>query len=155
KRWVEWSQVARDIGAQTRKVLGQAGVLGAAGARDAARALHDQTGRTAGNGALMRTSPVSLAYLDDAAAMTDAARSLSVLTHFDPAAGDACVLWCHAIRHAVLTGELDIRVGIEWLPVPKRSWWSGLLNGAETAHPRDFTRNGWVVEALQGAWCAI
>ena len=29
------------------------------------------------------------------------------------------------------------------------------LDEAEQARPRDFTRNGWVVEALQAAWCAI
>jgi ADP-ribosyl-[dinitrogen reductase] hydrolase len=36
-----------------------------------------------------------------------AARAVSDLTHYDPEAGDACVLWCLAIRHAVLTGDLD------------------------------------------------
>lgn len=64
----------------------------AAQALAAARALHERTGRTAGNGSLMRTAPVALAFLGDPGA----------LTHHDPEAGEACVLWCHAIRHAVL-----------------------------------------------------
>src|SRR5690242_21388797 len=39
--------------------------LSAATARAASEALHRETGRTAGNGSLMRTAPVALAYLDD------------------------------------------------------------------------------------------
>ena len=62
-------------------------------------ALHKLTGRTAGNGSLMRTAPVALAYLDDEAALAEAARAVSELTHYDPEAGDACVLWCLAMRH--------------------------------------------------------
>ena len=65
---------------------------------------HEITGRTAGNGSLMRTAPLALAYLDDEAALVEAARAVSELTHFDAEAGDACVLWSLAIRHAILTG---------------------------------------------------
>ena len=61
----------------------------------------------------MRTAPVALAYLDDEAALVEAARAVSELTHYDPEAGDACVLWCLAIRHAILTGELDARIGLQ------------------------------------------
>jgi ADP-ribosylglycohydrolase len=83
------------------------------------------------------------------------AHPLSALTHWDPDAGEACVLWCHAIRHAVLTGALDARAGLARLPEPSRARWAQRLDDAERARPRDFTRNGWVVEALQAAWCAI
>ena len=61
----------------------------------------------------MRTAPVALAYLDDEAALVEAARAVSELTHYDPEAGDACVLWCLAIRHAILTGVLDARIGLQ------------------------------------------
>ena len=60
----------------------------------------------------MRTSPVALAHLGDPDAIADAARAVSALTHHDPVAGEACVLWCLAIDHAVRTGELDVRVGL-------------------------------------------
>jgi ADP-ribosylglycohydrolase len=53
---------------------------------------------------MMRTAPVALAYLDDEDAMVEAARAIGDLTRADPDAGDACVLWCCAIRHAVETG---------------------------------------------------
>jgi ADP-ribosylglycohydrolase len=88
------------------------GIAGSAGvALAASAALHERTGHTAGNGSLMRTAPVALAYLEDPAGLAEAAMALSKLTHFDPVAGEACVLWCLAIRHAILTGELDARAG--------------------------------------------
>ena len=68
----------------------------------------------------MRTAPLALAYLDDEAALVEAARSVSELTHYDPEAGDACVLWCLAIRHAVLTGVLDARIGLQHIDADRR-----------------------------------
>jgi ADP-ribosylglycohydrolase len=118
-------------------------------------ALHKLTGRTAGNGSLMRTAPVALAYLDDEAALVEAARAVSELTHYDPEAGDACVLWCLAIRHAVLTGILDARIGLQHIDVDRRDIWATRLAVAEASQPSDFKNNGWIVEALQGAWSAI
>ncbi|WP_348536337.1 ADP-ribosylglycohydrolase family protein [Mycobacterium sp. OTB74] len=100
RRWHEWSQHAKDVGVQTCSVLTHTGRRGisARTAREESAALHHRSGRTAGNGSLMRTAPVALAYLDDEAALVEAARAVSELTHFDPDAGDACVLWCLAIR---------------------------------------------------------
>jgi ADP-ribosylglycohydrolase len=67
-------------------------------ARTVSAALHERTGRTAGNGSLMRTAPVALAYLDDELALVEAARAVSVLTHYDPdAVMPAC---CGASRSA-------------------------------------------------------
>ena len=157
RRWHEWSQRANDVGVQTRSVLSRAGRRGisAQTARIESAALHELTGRTAGNGSLMRTAPLALAYLDDEAALVEAARAVSELTHWDPEAGDACVLWCLAIRHAILTGELDARIGLQHIDADRREKWATRLDAAETSQPSDFTNNGWVVEALQGAWCAI
>ncbi|MDH6247763.1 ADP-ribosylglycohydrolase family protein [Mycobacterium sp. OTB74] len=157
RRWHEWSQHAKDVGVQTRSVLSQAGRRGisAQTAREESAALHHRSGRTAGNGSLMRTAPVALAYLDDEAALVQAARAVSELTHFDPEAGDACVLWCLAIRHGVLTGLLDVRIGLQHIDIDRRDLWTARLDAAETAQPSDFHNNGWVVEALQGAWSAI
>jgi ADP-ribosylglycohydrolase len=156
-RWHEWSQHAKDVGVQTRSVLSRAGRHGisAQTAREESAALHKLTGRTAGNGSLMRTAPVALAYLDDEAALAEAARAVSELTHYDPEAGDACVLWCLAIRHAILTGLLDARIGLQHIPSERRDMWAARLDAAEKSDPSDFKINGWVVEALQGAWSAI
>jgi len=155
--WIEWSRTAADVGVQTRQVLAEAARNGgtAAAARAASCTLHERTGRSAGNGSLMRTAPVALAHLHDADALADAARALSSLTHWDDDAGDACVLWSLAIRHAVLTGQLDARIGLAALPAERRERWAALLDDAERRQPRDFEHNGWVVEALKGAWSSI
>jgi ADP-ribosylglycohydrolase len=156
-RWAAWAADAPDVGSQTRQVLG--GVGGGTGSADrarlAARELHRRTGQSAGNGSLMRTAPVALAFLGDPGALAEAATALSGLTHFDPEAGEACVLWCLAIRHAVLTGEADAAAGLAGLPAARRDVWAARLAAAEQGRPCDFDRNGWVVHALQGAWSAI
>ncbi|MGV0795774.1 ADP-ribosylglycohydrolase family protein [Mycolicibacterium elephantis] len=158
ERWQWWARSAKDIGVQTNSVLKQSARhgLSARTAREAATALHEATGRTAGNGSLMRTAPVALAFLDDEDALANAARTISELTHFDADAGDACVLWCAAIRHAILTGELDVRIGLRHIDDSRRSMWAERLDVAETSAPTHFTgKNGWVVAALQSAWSAI
>ena len=129
RRWHEWSQHAKDVGVQTRSVLSRAGRHGisAQAAREESAALHQRSGRTAGNGSLMRTAPVALVYLDDEAALVEAARGVSELTHYDPEAGDACVLWCLAIRHAILTGLLDARIGLQHIDSARRDLWATRL----------------------------
>ncbi|MCW2811357.1 MAG: draG 1 [Friedmanniella sp.] len=158
-RWVEWAATATDVGVQTRQVLGSL-VPGSASAatdlRAASERLHRRTGRTAGNGSLMRTAPLALAYLGDPAGLVDAARAISALTHADPEAGEACALWCLAIRHAVLHGTFDgLEKGLQHLPPARREVWAARLRVAEEHPPSAFRHNGWVVEALQGAWSAI
>ncbi|WP_166869327.1 ADP-ribosylglycohydrolase family protein [Salinibacterium sp. ZJ70] len=158
--WADWARTAPDVGIQTRQVLASIGRHGGAtaeAARASARAVHDASGRSGGNGSLMRTAPVALAFLADGqeVALAETARAVSGLTHVDEDAGDACVIWCLAIRHAIRTGELDIQVGIDGLPEERRNRWVALITDAETRQPRDFAKNGWVVEALQGAWSAI
>jgi len=123
--------------------------------RVVAKELHDRTGRSGGNGSLMRTAPVALGYLDDAEALAVAARALSDLTHYEADAGDACVIWSLAIRHAIVTGELDVRVGIPALDPERGDLWLARIAEAEAKRPADFEQNGWVVQALQGAWSAI
>jgi ADP-ribosylglycohydrolase len=159
--FVRWrTEDATDLGIQTCSVID--GVqdhsvrgLGAA-MRDKATQLHQETGRTAGNGSLMRTGPVALAYLDDADALAEAARAVSDLTHHDPLAGDACVLWCEGIRQAVITGDLHgVRDGLALIPAGRRQQWSAWLDEAEHHPPDHFRNNGFVVAALQAAWSAI
>lgn len=132
-RWHGWSQRAKDVGVQTRSIVSRAGREGisAQNARAESAALHEAPGHTAGNGSLMRTSPVALAYLDDEAGLLEAARAVSELTHYDPEAGYACVLWCLAMRHAVLTGELDPRLGLQHIDIERRDLWTSRLDAAE------------------------
>lgn len=145
-----------DIGIQTSQILGRVGPNPTAAAMTAAAEdLHVRTGRTAGNGSLMRTAPVALPYLDDPEAVVEAARSISALTHFDPRAQEACVLWSLAIRRAVIDGELDLRDGLRYLDDEAVAYWTERIDEAETSDPKRFSPNGWVVSALQAAWSAI
>jgi ADP-ribosyl-[dinitrogen reductase] hydrolase len=158
--WAQWAQTAPDVGIQTRRVLSGLEARTAAASRLAARQVHESTGRSAGNGSLMRTVPLVLAYLrgDDGEEerLASAARAVSDLTHHEADAGDACVLWCVAIRHAVLHGELDVLRGLDLLAPAARRTWTERLVAAEHAEPVAFTAtNGWVVSALQAAYAAV
>lgn len=160
--FLEWlADGATDVGILTRTVLSAAERQAQPGTtaqalRDAAAEAHRATGRSAGNGSLMRTGVVALAFLTDAAAMAEVARAVSELTHHDPLAGDACVLWCAAIRRAVLDGTLDgLHAGLELLSADRRGQWESWLADAEAGPPARFAPNGFVVRALQAAWSAI
>lgn len=157
--WYTWRGEAKDIGVQTGAVLSAAArgldLPTAATLRREAAVQHERMGRSGGNGSLMRTAPVALAYLDDPEGLVEAATQISALTHFDPEAGQACVLQCLAIRHAVLTGVLDLRVGVEFLEADAATLWAGRITDAESRTPQTFPKNGWVVEALLGAWSSI
>ena len=154
--WVRWSRDAKDVGVQTRAVFGRMQGEGAT-ARDAAAQVHGVNGRSGGNGSLMRTGPVALRYLGDLAGAARAARAISDLTHYDPRAGDASVIWSVAIAHAIETGELDLERGIahvegaEW-----QQFWRDQAAEGEGRMPWELTaNNGWVVGAFQAAWSAI
>jgi ADP-ribosylglycohydrolase len=165
RAWTSWAAEAKDVGAQTSSVIAAARRLASAAGRSkvhaadfsaAAADFHARTGRSAGNGSLMRTAPLALAYLDgDPVELMAAAGVMSPLTHADPDAQEACGLWCVTIRSAVLTGRLDVRVGLPLLSAERAALWLERIEVAERSRPRDFTRNGWVVEAFQGAWSAI
>jgi ADP-ribosylglycohydrolase len=81
---------------------------------------------------------------------------VAVLTHWDPLAGDACVLWSEAIRVAVLEGRLDVLAGLDLLPGERRSQWAGWLQDAiDDPRPERFGSNGYTVTALQAAVAAL
>lgn len=158
--WWTWAEKAKDIGVQTRSVLNTARAEGTAEAlRAAAERHHVQSGgRTGGNGSLMRTAPVALAYLgpNQEEALWQAADAVSALTHWEQDAREACGLWCLAIRHGVLHGTFDgLRLAVQRLPAERRALWTARLDEAEAKQPWRFENNGWVVAALQAAWSAI
>ncbi|MDR6173729.1 ADP-ribosylglycohydrolase [Nocardioides zeae] len=158
QRFADWYAASPpDVGIQTRAVLEAAGRHPtAATMRAAADAVHARTGRSAGNGSLMRTAPVALAHLDDPAALVTAAYAVSALTHHDPLAGEAAATWCLLVRHAVLDGTLDGgREELGHLPEDARRRWRAMLDEAEAQDPRTFTSNSWAGGALQAAWSSV
>jgi ADP-ribosyl-[dinitrogen reductase] hydrolase len=155
-RFLDWARSGPpDMGNLTRAVLGDA--RSGAEVADAAAAYFERHPRgAAGNGALMRTAPVALAYLGDDAAMADAARAVAALTHADPLAGDSCVLWCIAIDRAVRESRLDgIHEGLDLLPAERRDRWRAALAEAGSRPTTSFTPNGFTVTALQAAYAAV
>ncbi len=153
-----YRQGPADIGTQTASVLrGQEPGPGSADRlRRRALELHRRTGRSGGNGSLMRTAPVALAHLGDPVAIVEAATAVSVLTHWDPEAGEACAIWCLAIDAAILTGGLDVRARIHHLRDDSSRHWIPRLEEAARLGPAAYaSTNGWVVAALQGAWAAV
>ncbi|MGN8050592.1 ADP-ribosylglycohydrolase family protein [Curtobacterium sp. 22159] len=158
--WADWARDAPDVGIQTRNVLTGLEARIASASRASARQEHEYTGRSAGNGSLMRTAPLALGYVTGAAdeelRLAEAARAVSDLTHYESDAGDACVLWCVAIRKVILTGELDIMAGLDLLDLDRRRIWVDRIVTAEHSEPVDFTdSNGWVVSAFQAAYAAV
>lgn len=158
KRWHWWARNAKDVDPQTWEVLravSQRSVTSEA-ARDEAAKLSDGTDRIASSSPLTRAAPLALGYLDDERGLVAAARGISGLTHPDPDSADACVLWSAAIRHAVLTGQLDIRIGLTHLDSERQDLWCSRIEEAEQAHPSEYAdTNSRVVPAMHCALSAI
>lgn len=94
-RWYETRP--RDIGNIIRSSIRNFKLLGSWEA--AARSTHDEMGgKSAGNGSLMRTLPISFAYQNDRGKMIEMAMKISGMTHHDPQAGICCVLYNELLR---------------------------------------------------------
>jgi ADP-ribosylglycohydrolase len=152
----DWYAYPKGIGTQIRIVMSYAQPRNAEGLLRESETLFANAPDRAGNGSLMRTSPIALAYLDNVDELEKAARSVSKLTHFSPVTQEACVIWTKAVRHAVLFGNTDgLHLAVLDLEPEPRKYWTGILTRAESEPPDTFAQNGWVVEALQVAWSAI
>ncbi len=160
KRLVDWALGATDIGSQTRAALTHITPKHATAqaVMEAAQDHLDVYPKACGNGSLMRTSPVAIAYLDDEAKMIEAAHAISRLTHPHVDALDACAIWCVAIRIAILENRLDIREAITRAvtdPVRRALWNDRIDVAEEAAAVSDIMYNGGAVGALQAAWRAV
>jgi ADP-ribosyl-[dinitrogen reductase] hydrolase len=101
-RFSRWAAAEpRDIGNQTRAVLGSGQSWDVAAAKHFAG-----SGHAAGNGSLMRTTPAAIFFSRAGTEATmDAARRISALTHGDPAAGEGCAILHELMRVALDGGE--------------------------------------------------
>ncbi|WP_062306728.1 ADP-ribosylglycohydrolase family protein [Demequina subtropica] len=156
--WAVWSRGAKDIGIQTSQVL--RGMRGddAAAASTSARRVHEANGRSGGNGSVMRTAPVGLAYMgevDSVARVAAAADAIAALTHWEDDARDGAALWSVLIHLAVRDGRVRLDDALAALPEARRERWAALLAAADGADPDLFPHNGWVVDAVQAAYAAI
>jgi ADP-ribosylglycohydrolase len=160
QRWSWWARNATDVGPQTAAVF--AAVAGDEVSFEnvpkAAAGLYEETGRTLDGSCLNRAFPAALNNLDPGRDIRAgiAARTLCRLTHGGPDAREACALWAIAVRHAVLTGELDLRVGLPRIDADRQELWAARIAEAERSRPADFAdRTDDVVAVFQAAWSAI
>ena len=157
-RFIGWRRDgASDIGVSTSAALrgiepgpGSAGRLAAN-----AQWVFASTGKGAGNGGLMRTGIIALSALGDRRQTARAARAVCELTHADALAAESCILWCEAIRIAVLEARFDLAGGLDLLPESSRDFWRRAIDEATGVDPASIGRNGYTVTALQAAWAAI
>lgn len=163
--WYRWARETPDIGHLTGAVLGKAhelaveaghSVPGGADMHAAARDVYSNRVASAGNGGLMRCYSAVLPLLRAPfSEFLDGVITLNTLTHVDPDTIDAAIIWGCALRHAILTGQIDVRVGIFALAPERQATWDGIVSEALDAPPSYFSRNGWVQHALQGAISAV
>lgn len=149
-RWVAWAHDAKDVGIQTRKVLAASSFEGAA------ERIHRQTGRSAGNGSVMRNTPVALFTLraPREEALAVAARQ-AALTHFDPHNGWGAGLHAVAVRAFVEGGDGFAAAGevLAGFPEEARAAWGPLL--APGYRPVPGQPNGDVFTCLAQAFWAV
>jgi ADP-ribosylglycohydrolase len=154
-RFIAWATEANDIGNQTRTVLSRA-IDGSDLPDAAAEYFRQRPNHAAGNGSLMRTGPVALAYPGDRDRIAEAAAAISAITHDDPLAIDACDLWSLAVDEAVGTGVIPrLTNGLNHVPADRRDRWAAIIDDAEQRPAGVFTPNGFVVTAFQAAWSSI
>ena len=152
-----------DVGMQTSRVL--SGASTPKDLAERARAVFEESGGE-GNGSLMRTAPIALAYLDDERSAFDAAARVSALTHAGPDSTEACGLWTSAIVRTVTKGrgsegpgtalERHLIQALSHLPDDERRrvWRERIQESVEGPIDR-FSKNGWVVHAFQAAVASI
>jgi len=149
-RWRTWATTASDVGNITRAALSRPHVQGAA------RYAHERFGgQTAGNGTIMRNSPIALVGLampiND---MRNLAVNQSALTHFDPDCGWAAAIHATMIRAGINGDDMFAAIDdtIDWLPSSAQDRWRALLRPDWT--PVDGTfGNGTVWTCLaQAVW---
>ena len=74
-------------------------------AAEATRQQHEESGGlTAGNGALMRTAPIAIAFAGNDHGLRDATLEDAALTHYDPLAGKAALLHNQVLSWALTRG---------------------------------------------------
>lgn len=163
-----------DVGIHTQSVFGKAFRQDASLAEALEEIARDKEARqpnsSGGNGAIMRTAPVALAFIKDQLLMAEevdrineAARVQTLLSHYDQPTAVLAAAWCLLIRSAIIT-EVDgdfpaiKNQALEWLAAitpEDATRVEALLAEAEAAQPHEFPNNGWSQHAVQAAWSAI
>jgi ADP-ribosyl-[dinitrogen reductase] hydrolase len=114
-----------DIGSTIRAALRQykadepRGPIDGSKWHQAANAVHMSGMKTAGNGALMRTLPVALAY-EDPEVVYKMAIAIARMTHWDIQAGMTCAIYCNLVRGFLMCPESDNLEAMLWGSMTER-----------------------------------
>jgi ADP-ribosyl-[dinitrogen reductase] hydrolase len=115
--YVDWYRAAPPgISEHFRQVLGS--VEGGADAYRATSGVHFEGVATSGNGAVMRTTPIGIAFAGRDDALRDATLADAALTHFDPLAGKVALLHNQVLSWVLVSGPqlvFDQLKNPEWL----------------------------------------
>lgn len=134
----------KDIGVITRASLTR--VRNAEDAMSQARALHEHTGKTAGNGTVMRIAPLAAVSGSDEE-IAVAARADARLTHWDAVAGDASAALCAALRAIGAGADPLTAARAEQGDHPK------LLAALDLVEAGNLDAIGLLIEGREGATC--
>lgn len=149
-RWRTWRLTAKDVGILTSIALSCDEWQGAA------VEAHEQLGRSAGNGALMRCFPLPV-Y---AAAHPDfdlftAVVEQAELTHIDPAAADGALIHATALYSSLVQDVDPIRVIDDMVRTGAAMGWEELLAPDFDPETSDYPSNGTVWGCLAEAVWAV
>jgi ADP-ribosyl-[dinitrogen reductase] hydrolase len=149
RRFRAWARTAKDVGVITRRALGHNTHEGAA------YAAHAELGQSAGDGALMRATPIALFALhasrQDVMAL---ACDQAALTHADAAAGWGAAIGAELTRQLILGADVEaVLPGIvDVVPEPQRKRFAEMLDPAWQPDMTDLP-NGTVWTCLaQAVW---
>ena len=174
KLFLEWKRAAKDVGSTIAAALSAFRGDWPAAARNTPQA---KQGKAAGNGSLMRTLPVALAYGPEPNPMVAMAARLSAMTHWDSQAETCCIVYCLWITsilegqtlqqawHAALRRGKEIARGNHETPETPggQSTFEGpFWERLEAVETRTYAQlqpsgyAGYVVECLEAAaWCCL
>ena len=174
KLFLKWRKTSKDVGSTISAALSRFQGDWPAAAKSTPQA---HQGKAGGNGSLMRTLPVALAYGPDIEAMALQAARLSAMTHWDSQAETCCMVYCLWITHllegqslhdswhaALKQGQNIARLSHETPETPGGQstfdgpFWARL----EAVEARTYAQlqpsgyAGYVVECLEAAvWCCL
>lgn len=151
ERWRIWARDARDVGTQTREVLAEPSREGAA-----ARIHQRYEGRSAGNGSVMRNTPVAIRSANEPLERLAAvAAAQASLTHYDPRNAEAAVIHAAMIQAGILGEDVFAAIprALETFSPAARGFWLALLD--PTYRPDPHGTNGVVWTCLAEAVWAV
>ena len=124
QRWRTWAQTAKDVGVQTRMALAETSHVGAA------ERVHMRRGQSAGNGSVMRNTPIALwAAEKSLESLVALAGQQASLTHHDPHNAYGAAIHAAMIRAGIRGDDVfnAIETVLDVLPAAARERWASLL----------------------------